>query len=609
MADARFQNFDNPVNVIASGKRLKAFRNQLAKQDLTGFLVPRSDEHQNEYVPRHAERLAWLTSFSGSAGLAVILADEAAIFVDGRYTLQVRDQVDLALLTPLQIPQNKPSDWIRDNGAKGLRLGYDPKLHTLNGLKSITKAVDDLDGELVPVDTNPVDAIWQDQPGPPLKRVQLHPEDLAGKSAKQKIKEVRKTLREAGEDVCVLTQPESVAWLLNIRGSDVSHNPIVLCYVILHAKTKPEMFVDGRKLTKAVRKALEETVFIRKSSELEGRLGALGAKKRRVRLDPSTASVWIADILKISGADISHGVDPCVLPKAVKTAAEITGSRAAHRRDGVALVKFLHWLDGTWRQGVDEIGAVEKLEQFRRQSGKLLDISFDTISGAGPNGAITHYRVSKETNRRLEEGTLYLVDSGGQYLDGTTDVTRTVALGLPGKEMQDRFTRVLRGHIAVATARFPEDTSGAQLDSFARLPLWEAGLDYDHGTGHGVGSYLSVHEGPQGISKRATQALKPGMILSNEPGYYKTGDYGIRIENLVLVTPPEDVEEGDRPMLGFETLTLAPIDRCLVLPHLLSDQELFWLNGYHARVFETLEPHLTKAERHWLGEACAPISP
>ncbi len=604
-----FQSYDDIADQTKGAEHVARLREELERRGLSGFLVPRADEHQNEYVPPHAERLSWLTGFSGSAGLAAILSDTAAIFVDGRYTLQVQGQVDTDLFETLLMPEHRPSEWLSQHLGQGDRLGYDPRLHTIRAIERLAKALEASGAVLAPQASNPVDAIWDDQPPPPLAPVVPHPIELAGIAASEKIEQIRTALRETEADTVVLTLPDSIAWLFNIRGGDVAHAPLPLSFALVPAEGRPELFVDPRKLSGDVRGALAEIADTFAPDALDARLTALGRAGARVRLDPQTASRWFADRLTTAGSEIVEGPDPCLLPKARKTAAEIAGTRAAHLRDGAAVCRFLAWLDTRGTSGeIDEIAAARQLECFRQETGVLKDISFDTISGAGPNGALVHYRVTRSTSRQLEPGMLYLVDSGAQYADGTTDITRTVAVGRPTDEMRRHFTLVLKGHIAIATARFPKGTRGQDLDPLARRALWAAGLDFDHGTGHGVGSYLSVHEGPQRISKLGTVALEPGMILSNEPGYYREGHYGIRIENLMLVSEPEPIVGGEREMMGFEALTLAPIDRRLVDPAQLGDEETAWLDAYHARVRQQVGPRLAGDDAVWLDRATRPLS-
>jgi Xaa-Pro aminopeptidase len=586
--------------------RVAALRAELARRGLDGFIVPRADEHQGEYVPAHAERLAWITGFTGSAGLAIVLADKAAVFVDGRYTLQVAQQVDPALFTHRHLTDQPPDAWIADN-LRG-RLGYDPWLHTPDGLEPLRRAAARAGGELVPVSDNPLDAVWEDQPAAPIAPVRPHPVRFAGREATDKRTALGAKLAEGGVDAAALTAPDALAWLLNIRGGDVPRTPLPLGFAILHSSGAVDLFMDRRKFVPGLEAHLGNTVTVHAPDALGATLDRLGSEKCRVLADPTSAAAWIFDRLAAAGAQILRGSDPCALPKACKNAVEIAGTRAAHRRDGAAVTRFLAWLAGHAGSGrLTEIEAADRLAACRRENELFQDFSFDSISGAGPNGAIVHYRVTEATNRRIEPGQLYLIDSGAQYLDGTTDITRTVAIGTPTDEMRDRFTRVLKGHIALGSARFPRGTTGSQLDSLARAALWQAGLDYDHGTGHGVGSYLAVHEGPHRISKVPNRVpLEVGMIVSNEPGYYKTGAYGIRVENLVTVVE-QTVAGGERPLLGFETLTLAPIDRSLIDLRLLTAEERAWVDAYHATVRESLTPLVDPATACWLAEATRPL--
>lgn len=599
-----FQTYEDSANPALGKTRAAKLREELGRRGLDGFLIPRADEHQGEYVPPHAERLRWLTGFNGSAGMAVVLKDKAAIFVDGRYTLQVRSQVDLDTFEPKHLMDEPPARWIEENLPKGAKLAYDPWLHTIDAVARLRKAAEKAGGTLVPVGTNPLDAVWEDQPEPPVAKVHPHALEYAGEPAADKIRRLAGDLMSGDADTAVLTMPDSIAWAFNIRGNDVPHTPLPLSFALLHEDGHADLFIDERKLDDAARAHLGNIVTVHPKDALGGALDALGQAKKTVLVDPATCASWIEARLAAAGAEVKRGQDPCELPKAIKNEAEVAGTRAAHLRDGRALTRFLRWVaTEAPGGGVTEIDAAKRLEAIRAETGELKDVSFDTISGAGANGAIVHYRVTAATNMPLRRGELFLVDSGAQYVDGTTDVTRTIAIGTPGAEERDRFTRVLKGHIGIATARFPEGTSGAQLDAFARMALWKAGFDYDHGTGHGVGSYLSVHEGPQRISKMGHQPLKAGMIVSNEPGYYKAGAYGIRIENLCVVTPPAPVEGGERMMMGFETLTLAPIDLALVERSLLTEEEAEWLNAYHARVRAALSPGLDAETRAWLEEA------
>lgn len=588
--------------------RLAALRTELAKRGLAGLIVPLTDEYQSEYVPLRAQRLAWLTGFTGSAGLAIVLADKAAIWSDGRYTLQLAEQVDGSLFERRHSIDDPPTEWLASALKAGDRLAYDPWLHTEDGLKRFAAACAAAGAELIAVADNPVDAVWIDQPPPPLGPVYPHDTGLAGRTAAEKREEIAASVRSRGADAVVLTLPESIAWLLNIRGSDVPHTPLPLSMAVLSADAGVDLYIDRRKLNPELLRQLGD-VRLHEPSAFPAALDSLGAKRKAVQVDPGTSGIYVLQRLEKAGAKLIRAEDPCLLPKACKTAAELEGSRAAQRRDGAAVTRFLAWLDKEApRGGLDEIAAAEKLQSFRRLSNELRDLSFTTISGAGPNGAVVHYRVTPATNRPLQSGCLYLVDSGGQYPDGTTDITRTIAIGEPSEEMRDRFTRVLKGHIALARARFPEGTSGQQLDALARHWLWEIGLDYDHGTGHGVGSYLSVHEGPQRIAKAGSPVpLKPGMIVSNEPGYYKTGAYGIRIENLVAVRVEVEKAENGKRWLGFETLTRVPIDRRLIELTLLTPEEVAWIDAYHALVWQEIAPLVDDETRGWLKQATAPL--
>lgn len=592
---------------MSPAERLAALREQLADRELDGFVVPHADAHQNEFLPASAERLAWLTDFSGSAGTAVVLSERAAIFVDGRYTLQVRDQVDAGLYEFLHLVEEPVPDWLVAVLPKGAKLGFDPWLHTQTQLEWLRKAVAEAGAELVAVAENPVDAIWANRPPPPRAPAEPHPDRFAGRSSAEKRADLAKGLAQNHAAAVVLTQPDSIAWLLNIRGGDVDHTPLTLSFAILHDDASVDWFVASEQVSDGLHDHLGEGVRVQSPDAFAGALDELSGKN--VGACPDSVAAWVFTRLEKAGATVGRGRDPVTLPKAIKNDTELAGTRAAHARDGVALVRFLHWLADTAADGgVDEISAADKLEAFRESGEHFRDLSFGTISGSGPNGAIVHYRVTPETNRNLEPGELYLVDSGAQYLDGTTDVTRTVAVGAPTQEMRDRFTRVLKGHIAIATMRFPAGTTGAQIDAFARHALWQAGLDFDHGTGHGVGSYLGVHEGPQRISKAGSGTpLQPGMIVSNEPGYYKTGAYGIRIENLLAVSPAEDIPGGERPMLGFETLTLAPIDRTLIETGLLTNAERGWMDAYHARVAAEIGPRVDGGAADWLTTVTAPL--
>ncbi len=583
----------------------------LKRRSLDGFVVPRADEHMGEYVPPSAERLKWLTGFTGSAGFAAITQRKAALFVDGRYTLQAAQQVDTSLFEIHEIPDAKLSDWLAATLKSGSTVGFDPWLHTTAWVRAQEAPLARHAIALKALSTNPLDTLWgKERPSAPVGPVTVQPLKWAGEKAESKIAMLQKQLKADHHDATILTLPDSIAWLLNIRGTDVKHNPTPLAFAIVHAAAKPELFIDKAKLGPETSQHLSPLVRLRAPNELTARLRELKSAKRKVTLDEATAAHWFRRALGERSKLVTSAADPCIKPKAIKNKAEIEGTRIAHQRDGVAMARYLAWLDREAPKGrLDEIASVKTLEALRADTQALKEISFDTISGAGPNGAIVHYRVTEATSRTLSRGELYLVDSGAQYQEGTTDITRTIAIGQPTKEMRERFTLVLKGHISLTTLRFPTGTTGAHIDAFARRALWEAGLDFDHGTGHGVGSYLSVHEGPQSISKRGHVILEPGMIISNEPGYYKTGAYGIRIENLVLVTEPTGISGGERNMMAFETLTLAPIDRRLVESRLLTAAEIDWLNAYHARVWRQIGPHLVGEDKAWLQQATAPIAP
>ena len=601
MFEAHFQSFEDRGARGDSVPRLAALRAELKRRGLDGFIVPRADRYQNEYVPPCAERLAWLTGFTGSAGAAIVLADSAVVFVDGRYTVQARDEVDAAAFTIEHLVDHPPTAWIDENLPAGAKLGYSPWLHTVDGAERLAKACEAVGGSLVPVADNPIDACWQGRPPPPLGAVVPHDLRYAGEDAAAKLTRVRADLQKLKADALVVSDPQTVCWLLNIRGSDVPHTPVTLAFALVPKEGRASLYIDGRKLGDDVRHRLDELVEVRAPEKFAGDLAALGKAQRAVRLDPAACAEAIARLVTENGGKVMRGSDPIAPMKAVKNTTEIAGARAAQLRDGVAVARFLAWFDREAPHGqLTEVDAVEALESFRRDTGLLKDVSFPTIAGAGPDGAIVHYRVTRNSNRRIGSGELFLVDSGGQYEDGTTDITRTIAVGAPSAEMRRNFTLVLKGHIAIARAVFPEGTSGAQLDTLARQFLWRAGLDFDHGTGHGVGSFLSVHEGPARISKLGSAPLKRGMILSNEPGYYRTGAYGIRIENLILVIEAAPVAGAEKPLNAFETLTLAPIDVRLIEPRLLTADEIAWLAAYHARVRETLAPLVDAPTRDWL---------
>ena len=602
------QTFDDHADPSFGSRHLPLIREQLRKQGLDGFLIPHEDEHQNEYLPDANERLSWATGFTGSAGAAVVMADKAAVFVDGRYTLQVKNQVDPALFEARDLVEGGVPLYLEEQTRAGQVIGYDPRLHSPDALGWLQISATKAGATLKPVNDNPVDAAWAGaRPQQPAAAIVPHPLEFSGEESADKRARVGEALGKAGAEAAVLTAPSSIAWLFNVRGGDVIRSPLPLGQAILNRDGTAELFVDPAKVTEDLPAFLGNQVTLARPEDLPNALAGLKGKK--VLVDPAQSSAWYFDALQAAGAEVVRAPDPCALPRACKNAVEIKGTQTAHARDGAALTRFLHWLATEAQTSLpDEVTIVSKLEAFREATGLLKDLSFDTIAGAGPNGAVVHYRPTHKTNRRVEPGQLLLVDSGGQYLDGTTDVTRTAAIGAPSAEMRERFTLVLKGHIALARVRFPAGVTGSALDALARAPLWDKGLDFDHGTGHGVGSYLGVHEGPQRIAKAPnTVALRPGMIVSNEPGYYKTGDYGIRIENLQFVTEPAPIEGGERPMLGFQTLTLAPIDRALIVTEMLSGEERVWLNAYHAEVLRVIGPQVETEVRAWLETATAPF--
>ncbi len=607
-----FQTFETEGDRTKGKERVGRLREWLGAKGLDGFIVPRADEHQGEYVPLHAERLKWLTGFSGSAGVAIILADRAFVFVDGRYTLQVRDQVDLDIFSIESLIDNPPHSWIKDNLGRGARLAYDPWLHTISEVRALTASAEMPGATLVPLAENPIDALWEDQPKPPLAPVEIHPIAYAGELARDKLARLAAAIAKDGATHAVLTDPSSIAWAFNIRGGDVPHTPLALGFAVLAAEGPHLLFLDKRKLPMQAEAYLTQLADLRAPATLESEIAALARSGAVIALDPVLAAERLKVLVEENGGKVVQAPDPARLPRATKNQAEIAGSRAAHRRDGAAVCKLLCWLDQQAVGTLDEISVVTQLEETRRTTGAetqmpLRDVSFATIAGAGPNGAIMHYRVSRETNRPLRDGELFLLDSGAQYQDGTTDITRTVPIGRPTEEMRERYTLVLKGLIAISTARFPAGIRGCDLDTLARIALWKCGVDFAHGTGHGVGSYLAVHEGPQRLSRTGTEKLLEGMMLSNEPGYYKNGAYGIRLENLILVTPAEAVPGGDIAMHGFETLTLAPFDRRMLKQHMFDREEIQWLDAYHARVLREIGPMVGGEVLAWLEAATAPL--
>ncbi|MCW2273876.1 M24 family metallopeptidase [Rhodoblastus acidophilus] len=603
MFDSLYQNFSETADPSLGAPRLKALRASLRAQKLDGFLVPRADAHQNEYVAPCEERLAWLTGFTGSAGFAVVLRDKAALFVDGRYTIQAREQVDADAFAVLAPEKTPPAEWLAQNARKKSRIGYDPWLHTPAGVARYEEAAKRAGADLVAIDANPIDALWRDRPAPPRGPVAQHPLSKAGEKAEKKLSRIRDAFEA---DVFLISDPHDLAWAFNLRGADLGHTPIALGFALIFRSGETRLFFEPEKLSARVGAALAALADIASPQTLPAALAELGKKKRKILFDSGTAAAALTRIASAAGAQVELGPSPIARMKALKNACELDGARAAHLRDGVALTQFLCWFDAEAPKGkLTEISAALALEHYRRETGVIKDLSFPTISAFGAHAALPHYRVTEGSNARIGKG-VYLVDSGAQYLDGTTDVTRTVTVGTPSKAFTDAYTRVLKGHIAIARAVFPHKTVGAQLDALARLALWRVGLDFDHGVGHGVGSYLSVHEGPQRIAKMGTVALEPGMILSNEPGYYREGAFGIRIENLVAVEPKR-IAGAERDMLGFETLTLAPIDTRPVDASMLDAEEKAWLNAYHARVRKTLSPLLSAPERAWLKQATAAV--
>ena len=602
------QTFEETTDRSFGPRHVPLIRQAMAAQGLDGFLVPHEDEHQNEYLPEANDRLAWATGFTGSAGAAVILKDKAAVFVDGRYTLQVRDQVDEATFEIRDLVEGGVPAYLETATAKGQVVGYDPRLHSPDALDRLKTAIARAGAQLKPVAANPLDQAWgAARPAQPVAPVVAQPLEYSGEDSADKRARIGKALAARGADATVLTAPSSIAWLFNVRGGDVIRSPLPLSQAILNQDGTARLFLDPAKVTADLPAWLGNQVTLETPDDLPGALADLNGK--RVLVDPGLSSAWYFETLTQSGAEVVRGEDPCALPRAAKNKVEIAGTTEAHARDGVALARFLHWLATEAQTSLpDEVEVVTRLEGFREETGAMKDLSFDTIAGAASNGAIVHYRPTTRLNKQTVSGSLLLVDSGAQYLDGTTDVTRTVAIGEPSQEMRERFTLVLKGHLALAAIRFPAGTTGSALDILARAPLWARGLDFDHGTGHGVGSYLGVHEGPQRISKLPNfVALQPGMILSNEPGYYKEGAYGIRIENLQYVTEAAPIAGGERPMLGFETLTLAPIDRRLIEVSLLTPDERAQLDAYHARVLKVVGPRVPADVRAWMEKACAPL--
>jgi Xaa-Pro aminopeptidase len=608
-----FQKFDVLSSPDQAAARLARLRSNFEAWGVDAVAVPRSDEYLGEYVPASAERLAWLTGFTGSAGLALVLTDSADIFVDGRYAAQARAQTDPTVFGYQDLIATPLSAYVEQEGPKNLRLGIDPWTWPTAATERLETALAKIGGSLVMLDANPVDAIWEDRPHPPLGPVTIQPLDYAGRPATDKLETIARAVRDAGADAVVLADPSSVAWAFNIRGADLPSTPHPLSRAIIPANGRPRLFIDKRKAGIETEAYLTQLADLSPPSQFDDALTSMATGAGAIMVDPEVASHAIPMRIEAAGGTVLTAADPARIPRAVKNPVEIAASARVHRQDGVAMVRFLAWLDTQQPGSLDEIGAAQRLEQFRRETGEALQmplkaLSFDTISGAGPNAAVMHYRVNTQTNRRVEPGEMLLIDSGGQYVAGTTDITRTIAVGDVPEEQKRFFTLVLKGMISISELRFPTGTRGMDIDAFARIALWKAGADFAHGTGHGVGSYLSVHEGPQSISRRGSQELLPGMILSNEPGYYRDGAFGIRIENLVVVHPPRDIDGGDKPMLGFDTLTLCPIDTRLILKSLLDPAEIDWLNAYHARVRDELSPLLGgDPAQAWLEAATAPV--
>lgn len=604
-----FQHFEPVSDRTFAAKHLPLLRARLAALGLDGFIVPHEDEYLNEYLPDNAERLLWVSGFSGSAGLGIVLTDKAAAFSDGRYAEQLPAQVDEDHFDCLMTHDITPDEWLRDNAPRGAKIGYDPMLFSEAALATFEAAATKGGLILISVRPNPIDEVWQDRPDAPTATIRPHALELAGENATVKRERIGKDVAEAGADTALLTSPSSLAWLFNIRGGDVHAAPMPLGRALIHADGTADLFVHPDKVSPELPSHLGNQVSLHPETSVEEHLAELGKAGAKVLIDPGLTPVHYSSLIAAEGGTLIKGADPVALPRAIKNSAELEGARQAHIRDGGAMAKFLHWMSIEAPKGsVTEIDAAKKLESFRQKTGVLKDISFDSITGSGGHGAMAHYRVTTETNRAMKPGELFLIDSGGQYEDGTTDITRVIAIGEPTQEMRERYTLVLKGHIGLAMARFPKGTSGHALDCLARLPMWKAGLDYDHGTGHGVGSYLSVHEGPQKISKHAIdQPLEPGMICSNEPGYYKSGEYGIRIENLIIVTEATEVDGGERPMMGFENLTWAPLERELIDPALLTDEEAAWVDDYHAQVFAKIGPLVEDDTLAWLQERCIAI--
>ena len=601
MAEALYQSFEDQSDPDQGPERLNKLRQEIAARDLSGYLVPRADVHQGEYVAPRDERLAWLTGFTGSAGFCAVLPTSAGVFVDGRYRVQVKTQVR-DVFTPVDWPDVKVPDWLRSNVTAGT-IGFDPWLHTLSEIEGYSKALDGSGITLSPCE-NLIDLIWPDQPDAPMANAFAYEEKYAGKTHLQKRQDIARVLKDAGQDAAVITLPDSLAWLLNMRGGDVSHVPIAHGFVILHSDARVDLFMAAEKLTK-LKDHLGPDIRVHAQDSFAKHLAALTGV---VRVDPDNVPMAVASILATSGIEMARGQDPVILPKACKNPVELTQARHAHIRDAAAMCEFLCWLDAQAIGTLSEIDVAVALEGFRRADPALTDISFDTISASGPNAALPHYSVTRASNRQLQNGEVMLVDSGGQYLDGTTDITRTIAVGAQPEAVKKAFTRVLQGMIAISQLRFPAGIAGRDLDAFARAALWSAGQDFNHGTGHGVGQFLSVHEGPQRISRQSHVAFQEGMILSNEPGFYEEGRFGIRTENLLVVQPAQVPEGGNiKALFEFETLTYVPIDLRMVIVEMLSENEKIWLNSYHQTCRDKIGPRLSADCQLWLQQATGPI--
>ncbi|EJF83003.1 aminopeptidase P family protein [Bartonella rattimassiliensis] len=607
-----YQSFETTTNPAHALERIASLHKELDNLGLDGFLVPHADEHQGEYIPPHAQRLSWLTGFTGSAGIALILKNKAIIFTDGRYKLQVRQQTNSHIFDYEDLITCPPSQWLETNGKK-LSIGFDPWLHTIAATDTLRNALEiKAGGKLIAIQSNPIDLLWHNQPQLPQSILSIHPFKYAGCDPDEKLTLICKDIQEANADAFIFTDPSSIAWTFNIRGKDVSNTPFSLCFALIPLQETPALFIDNRKLGEEQKQYLERYARLYEPKQLIPTIKEYVQKGASFALDPQHTCEKLRIVIEEENSSFIALTDPAALPRAIKNDTELNGARKAHLRDGVALIRFFSWLDKQILGTINEISAAQKLEEFRIMTAKemgeqLEDLSFDTISAAGENGAIVHYRVTTQTNKYLNAGELYLVDSGGQYRDGTTDVTRTIAIGNIAQEEKRCFTLVLKGMIALSTARFPKGTRGQDIDVLARIALWKAGFDYAHGTGHGVGSYLSVHEGPQNISRKGYQELIPGMILSNEPGYYRESAFGIRLENLMIVKPAQKIDGGDIEMLSFETLTHCPIDRQLILPELLTQDERQWLNDYHTRVYQMSAPYLNEEDKKWVKEATMPI--